>query len=286
MATNEVFALPEKLSVVCSHPAVPVSGEPVRYGQMSGVAVTDERADGTTTVDFGMRVWDLSVDDDGGGGIAVGDPVYFHDAATGVPASHLNNVAAAMDAYFGIALEVVAGNATTVINVLHIPVGASIAIANGAVVTAMIAAAAVTSAKMEEALLRYADLTLTSAQVKALKATPKTIVAAPGADKALVPIAINLIMNYGGTNVFTEAADDLSIGWAAGAEIMEIEATGFIDQANDEWRYITFECAETFIPSENTAIVITNLDDEYAGNAAGDNTLTVRLWYRVVPNDV
>jgi hypothetical protein len=131
-----------------------------------------------------------------------------------------------------------------------------------------------------------ATVTLTSAQVKALKATPITLVAAPGADLAIVPVSINLVANYGGTNAFTEDADDLSIGYSGGAEIKEIESTGFIDQTNDEWRYITFEHAETFIPEENTAVVITNLDDEIAGNAGADNTVEVKLWYRVVPTDL
>lgn len=132
-----------------------------------------------------------------------------------------------------------------------------------------------------------ADLSVTSAQVKALNATPLTIVAAPGADIALVPTAVLVVVNYGGTNVFTETDDDLSICYATTpTEIMEIESTGLIDQTNDEWRYITFEHDETFIPLENQAIVFTNLDDEIAGNAGADNTMLVRLWYLRVPTDI
>ncbi len=132
---------------------------------------------------------------------------------------------------------------------------------------------------------RTAEVTLTSAQIKALKATPIEIVAAPGANLAVVPVAINLVVNYGGSNVFTESADDLSIGYNSGAEIKEIESTGLIDQTNDEWRYITFEHAETFIPEENVAVEIINLDDEIAGNAGNDNTIALRLYYRLVPTD-
>jgi hypothetical protein len=130
-------------------------------------------------------------------------------------------------------------------------------------------------------------VTLTSAQVKALKATPITLVPAPGADLAVVPTRINLVVNYGGTNAFTEAADDLSIGYATGAELLEIESTGLIDQTNDEWRTISFSSVltETFIPEENKAVVVTNLDDEFAGNAGADNTIQVKLWYVVVPTD-
>lgn len=133
------------------------------------------------------------------------------------------------------------------------------------------------------AALPYGEVTLTSAQVKALKATPIEIVAAPGAGLALVPVAVAISVNYGGTNAFTESADDLSIGYDGGAELKEIESTGLIDQTGDEWRYITFEFGESFVPEENTAIVVTNLDDEIAGNAANDNTIDVRVYYAEVP---
>ena len=124
---------------------------------------------------------------------------------------------------------------------------------------------------------------LTSAQVKALKATPITIVPAPGAGFAIVPTAVHIYVDYGGTNAFTESADDLSIGYATGAELKEIESTGLIDQTNDEWRYITFEYDETFIPEDNKAVVLTNLDDEIAGNAGANNTLSIVIFYRIVP---
>lgn len=290
MAKNRIRVDGYHLPVVCSHPAAPDSGDPIRYGAMTGVALVDEGDGGNaateTTVDFGPSVWDLVVDDNEGTGIAVGDAVYYHDTGTGTPTTSLNNSATSMDAYFGVALEAVSTNGTSRINVLHVPVGASLAVASTSVGTGQLADGAITSAKMDAGLLRSATVNLTSAQIKALKATPITLVAAPGADLAVVPVSIALVVNYGGTNAFTESADDLSIGYSGGAEIKEIESTGLIDQTNDEWRYITFEFDETFQPTENTAVVITNLDDEIAGNAAGNNTARVVLNYRVVPTDI
>ena len=227
----------------------------------------------------------LTVDDNEGTGIAVGDDIYYHDSGTGTGPVNLNNSATGKDAYFGVAMEVVSANATTLINVMHIPLGADIALGNNAVDTAQIADDAVTSAKLDPTLLKYTEVTRTSSQIKACKATPITLVAASGANLANVPVAINIVVNYAGNNAFTETADDLSIGYATGGEIMEIEATGLIDQTNDEWRYITFEHAESFIPAENEIIDIGNLDDEYAGNAANDNTILVRLYYRTVSTD-
>lgn len=293
MATNRVRKDGYHLSVVCSHPTTPASGDPVRYGALTGVALTDESADGNptgyTSVDFGPSVWDLTVDDNEGTGIAVGDPIYYHDSGTGTGSVNLNNSATSNDGFFGVALETVGANATTLINVLHMPLSLAIALASTSVGTAQLADDAVTTAKLDPTVINFVEDTFTSAEVKALKGTPQTLVAAPGANLALVPVAINIVANYGGTNAFTESADDLSICYATtpgSNEIKEIESTGLIDQTNDEWRYITFEHAETFIPVENDAIVLTNLDDEIAGNAGGDNTLNVRLYYRVVPTDV
>lgn len=308
MATNIVYEPAHKLAVVVTDPAAPDSGDPVRYGVQTGIALLDEGEGGAgateTIVHFGQFVAELYVDDTSGAGIAVGDPLFYDDTETGNPATNLNDDSV-NGYFFGIALEAVEANATTKIKVLHVPSPGSGSLVNlgittgklanlavtagklaaNAVETAKILDANVTSAKLEAPLTHYADVALTSANVKALKATPITLVAAPGADKAIVPEAIAIVVNYGGTNAFTEADDDLSIGYSGGAEIAEIESTGLIDQTNDEWRYITFEYGETFVPEENKAVVITNLDDEIAGNAGNDNTIHVRLYYRTVPTD-
>lgn len=308
MATNIVYEPAHKLAVVVTDPAAPDSGDPVRYGVQTGIALLDEGEGGAgateTIVHFGQFVAELYVDDTSGAGIAVGDPLFYDDTETGNPATNLNDDSV-NGYFFGIALEAVGANATTKIKVLHVPSPGSGSLVNlgittgklanlavtagklaaNAVETAKILDANVTSAKLEAPLTHYADVALTSANVKALKTKPITLVAAPGADKAIVPEAIAIVVNYGGSNAFTETDDDLSIGYSGGAEIKEIESTGLIDQTNDEWRYITFEYGETFVPAENKAVVITNLDDEIAGNAGNDNTIHVRLYYRTVPTD-
>lgn len=123
MATNRVRKDGYHLSVVCSHPTTPSSGDPVRFGTLTGVALVDEsdggNASGSTSVDFGPSVWNLTVDDNGGSGIAVGDAIFYHDTGTGSPSTSLNNSSASADAFFGYALETVTANATTEIQVLH-----------------------------------------------------------------------------------------------------------------------------------------------------------------------
>ncbi len=81
---NEVFDIGDDLAVTCSHPATPVSGDPVRYGELVGVAITNEHTDGKTSVTF-RGVYTLPVKGiDGGGNSAVapGDKLYYTDADT------------------------------------------------------------------------------------------------------------------------------------------------------------------------------------------------------------
>lgn len=87
MATNETYRDGFDLSVACSAPAVPASGDPVLYGQRPGVAMTAERADGTTSVTFkGVHRLSVRGETNAGAGSAVveGDILYY-DAAMGAP---------------------------------------------------------------------------------------------------------------------------------------------------------------------------------------------------------
>jgi hypothetical protein len=148
MATNDLYpAWDGRMSVVVTNPATPVSGEPVRYGALTGVAETDEGGGGNiateTTVNFGFGIWDLYVFDEATTGVAVGDSIFYDDTAGGAPSTHLTNLATGMEGYFGVALEVVGANATTLIKVLHVPFGASVAMAAGSVSAGMLAAGAV-----------------------------------------------------------------------------------------------------------------------------------------------
>ncbi|RJQ04826.1 MAG: DUF2190 family protein [Bacillota bacterium] len=123
MAKNKVFD-DTILSVVCSDPAAPNSGDPVRVGSFTGVAITDEGDGGNaatnTSVDFGVGVWDLSVkgvDDGGNSAVAVGDAIYYVDADTPKLSKKSSGY------FFGIALETVNAGATATINVLKLPPG-------------------------------------------------------------------------------------------------------------------------------------------------------------------
>lgn len=120
MATNEVFKDGMNLSLTCTHPTTPTSGSPVRYGEIVGVAQTDEQADGKTSVTFkGVHLLSVKgIDGSGDSAVAVGDKLYYTDADT----PPVSKKATGRPVGFAVATETsagtVAGGGTTTIPVL------------------------------------------------------------------------------------------------------------------------------------------------------------------------
>lgn len=104
-----------QLSVVCTDPTTPASGDPVRVGAMCGVAITAERTDGTTTVLFPHgAVVSLSVkgvDGVGNSAVAVGDKLFYVDADTPKVSKKTAGT------FIGYALEAITSGSTATIKV-------------------------------------------------------------------------------------------------------------------------------------------------------------------------
>ena len=139
---------------------------------------------------------------------------------------------------------------------------------------------------LNEAIMNYAEVSITAAQVKLLATTPISLVAAPGAGKAIKFMGASFKLVYG-SEVFTEAADNLGIKYtnASGVQVSNtIETTGFIDQSADT--YTNAEPATDVIVAasacENAALVLDNLNANFGGNASNDSTLEVSVAYRIV----
>ncbi len=132
--------------------------------------------------------------------------------------------------------------------------------------------------------LKIATIELTNSEIINLAATPKELVAAPGAGFILELDTIWLILDYG-SEVFTESDDDLLVQYATSdvAVTASIEATGFIDQAVDQVAYYLGIGIPTDAASDiaNNALELINDSGEYAGNASLDSTMTVKVTYRV-----
>jgi len=158
MAKNIKYEPGWRKDYVCTKPDKPVSGDPVRIGNMTGIALTDEDAAGKTVVNTGPFVAKFAVKDTGGTGIAIGAPIWYHDDAT--PA--LDNVSTG-GYYYGIALEAISDNQTATIQVYHdcAPGGAG-TIGNGTVGATQLASNAVTTDKILDANVTVPKLSATA----------------------------------------------------------------------------------------------------------------------------
>lgn len=127
---------------------------------------------------------------------------------------------------------------------------------------------------------------VSSAELLALFATPKTIIAAPGSGLGLVFEGAVIHKPAGTAYAGIAAGEDLSVKYnnAAGLEVGQCEATGFLDQATAQTRVIRAHGAASGIssitPVENVPLVLHMLTGEII---TGDSPLHVRYFYRIVP---
>lgn len=128
-------------------------------------------------------------------------------------------------------------------------------------------------------------VTLTSAQLLALKATPITIVAAPGAGLMIQVDALSFYYKFGATGYTLNAGTlKLFMGPAANAKALcASQATGLIDQAAN--RAVPFVAllnpgALTDAQALNVDLVVAN--DGAAEFTLGDGTVDVIVAYSVV----
>jgi len=153
-----------RVNVVCSNPTTPLSGEPIRYGMLTGVALGNEGGGGNiateTSVDFGPRAWTLSVkgiNDSGNSAVAVGDAIFYVDADT----PHLSKKSSGY--FFGIANAIVTTGATATIEVFHVPSPGAGTLGSGTVGATNLATDSVTTPKIADDQVTAGKLTNTLA---------------------------------------------------------------------------------------------------------------------------
>ncbi len=138
----------------------------------------------------------------------------------------------------------------------------------------------------EAVATRTVKVSLTNSEIKNLRATPKTLVAAQSG-KVLEFVSATLELKAG-ANVLTESTANLAVKYNNGSGVAvsdTIEATGFIDQAaNTITRGVPVKDAIVASSAAiNKALVLHNLGaGEYGGNAAADATMDVFISYRVL----
>lgn len=146
-------------------------------------------------------------------------------------------------------------------------------------------------ADVEEAMVadgsvQFVEVAITSPELLALRATPKTLVAAPGAGKINYFLGMVLILDATAT-AYVESSANLGVryGTSSGAKASDdIEATGFIDQTGDTMTTGRPK-ADAIVAKascENQALVLHNLGaGEYT---TGTGVLRAKVWYIVVPS--
>lgn len=129
--------------------------------------------------------------------------------------------------------------------------------------------------------LQYAEITVPTASVLALNATPYTLVAAPGAGYVLQLVSALLILDYAGTAYGgVGATEDLAIRFTDASGVIAsttLETTGLLDATSDQMR--TFKVLTTDItPVPNSPLLLHLLNGEVT---TGNSPLRLKVEYRV-----
>lgn len=210
------------------------------------------------------------------GVVAIGTGVVVNADLSATAAVDFSKLAALTSGY------VIVGSATNVPTSVAMSGDVTI-VASGATT---IGTGAVTSGKLSELTIQYATVTLTNAQVLNLRATPISMVAAPGAGKRIQFLGATL--NVDGTaGGYTEGAVNLAFKMVNGSGVavsQTVETTGFIDVVGKAHTNALplLDTILTEAQGVNVALVLHNTGGaEFGGGNAAD-TLKVTIAYRVV----
>lgn len=125
-----------------------------------------------------------------------------------------------------------------------------------------------------------AIVSLTSAQVLALSATPIVVLPAPGVGKAYILRALEVYKPAGTAYGGIATTEDLTLKYtnAAGTVLATVETTGFLDQATAQLRSVK-STAGDITPVDNAPIVAHIPTGEIT---TGNTPVNLRISYRVI----
>ena len=129
-------------------------------------------------------------------------------------------------------------------------------------------------------------IAITNAEIKALAAAPKELVAAPAAGQVLEFVSAVLLLDYG-TNVLSTTDCDLAIRYnnGSGKIVSEVvQAVGFIDAAADTVAFVRADPGVVVAGASCAAksLVLDNIGTgEIGGNAGLDTLMRVKIVYRL-----
>lgn len=146
-------------------------------------------------------------------------------------------------------------------------------------VAAINAAAEIGTDEMNENLLKYVDVTIPTASVLTLFDTPVTLVAAPGAGKAIVVEAVYCTIDYNSAAYVIQTGDTLNINYTGGSTVAAFNEA-FLESSADARAYVKPAVAQ-MVPAVNTAV---SAKISTTNPTTGDSDLKLRVYYRVIPS--
>ena len=128
------------------------------------------------------------------------------------------------------------------------------------------------------------SVSVTSAQMKALNGTPITLVSAPGATKAIIPVSCMVQLLYGGSNAFTTTSATVQLQ-INGISMTAVIAAAFLAGTANAYYYPWPLAANATVPSttiQNQALTINNPGTNIAGNAGNNNHCKFTVSYYII----
>lgn len=129
-------------------------------------------------------------------------------------------------------------------------------------------------------VIQVAEVSITAAEMLAIRATPKTLVAAPGAGYALEFLGADFIYDYGAA--YTETDDNLAVRYTDGSGTvvsLTLETTGLLDATADKISTIK-PLATDVLVTANAALVLHNTGNgEFGGTGS---PCRMKVSYRII----
>lgn len=264
MATNIRHEPGWNLPVAVTNPATPASGDPVRLGNLTGIALTDEGDGGNesteTSVNFGPYIAEFSVkgiDDSGNSAVALGDSIFYVDADT----PKLSKKASGY--FYGFAMGTLEAGATGTIEVYHPPAGTWV----GTVNTSDLATGSVTAAKLAATLKTgYIPLPLTTWRIVATN----DVAAKDAADGGTISLDTDPTLKR--VNGATDKK--LRLSWAA-TSVVEIVNDFVYPPDLDEAANVEVHILAAMADTNDTPVIAVSYFEGVGDSNAGGNTAAI-----------
>jgi len=137
---------------------------------------------------------------------------------------------------------------------------------------------------LDAGIIQKAVVAVTTLELAALAATPKTLVAAPGADKYLEYLGGNIALIFGTTAIDSATSDGnlvIQTGTTGTDVSLTVEAAGLVDAAANAVSTAK-PLATDVVLDANETLELLNDGAEFTVTGGGDGTLQVTVYYRIL----